>query len=213
MSNLSETLEKLMKERGFTQSQLAKEADVDSGLISRIMTREALRIPETITKLADALHVHPADLWGGRLSNVAPTDIGIRKIPVLSYENAVIFIAGGTLDEAATKESVRTNGECSNMSFALKIRGESMFPALKEGWTVIIDPSKEKYPGAYVFASSAEEGLVIREYRKGGINDKGEKFFELHPANPIFGTMRSDRDSIDIIGVVIEHSVSYGSRE
>jgi SOS-response transcriptional repressor LexA len=212
MSKLPQTLEKLMTERGMKPAQLARAADVDSGLLSRILKGEALQIPETIMKLADALNVHPADLWGGRLSNVAPAELGNRNIPVLSYENAVIFIAGGSLDEAAVKDSVRTNGEYSNMAFALKIRGESMFPALKEGWTVIVDPSKELFPGAYIFASSAEEGLVIREYRKGGINEKGEKYFELHAANPIFGMMRSDRDSIQILGVVAEHIVKYGSR-
>jgi len=211
MSNLAETLEKLMKERGLTQAQLAKAADVDSGLISRIMKGEALRLPETLTKLADALNVHPADLWAGRWSNVEPAEYGAHKIPVLSYEDAVIFKAGGTLNEASLKDSILTNGVYSKMAFALRVRGDSMFPLLKEGWTVIIDPDKVSSvsPGALVFASSAEEGLIIREYRKGGFNEKGEKFYELHPANQIYATMRSDRDVIQLLGVVIEHRVKY----
>lgn len=212
MSNLADTLDKLMKKKGMTQSQLAKLADVDSGLISRIMKGEALRIPDTIVKIAEALKVHPADLWGGRWSYVEPAEIGNRKIPVLSYEDAVIFRAGGALDDERLKDSILTDGEHGKMAFALKVRGDSMSPVLKEGWTVIIDPDKDFSPGAYVFASSAEEGLVIREYRKGGINDKGERYFELHPINKIYGLIRSDRDNVDILGVVIEHRVPHGHR-
>lgn len=212
MSNLADTLDKLMKKKGMTQSQLAKLADVDSGLISRIMKGEALRIPDTIVKIAEALKVHPADLWGGRWSYVEPAEIGNRKIPVLSYEDAVIFRAGGALDDERLKDSILTDGEHGKMAFALKVRGDSMSPVLKEGWTVIIDPDKDFSPGSYVFASSAEEGLVIREYRKGGINDKGERYFELHPINKIYGLIRSDRDNVEILGVVIEHRVPHGHR-
>lgn len=80
-----------------------------------------------------------------------------------------------------------------------------MEPEFKEGDIIIIDPEVAPSPGNYVVAKNSEEEATFKKYRPRGVNEKGEHYFELVPLNPDFETMRSDHQSITIIGTAVDH--------
>jgi SOS-response transcriptional repressor LexA len=56
-----------------------------------------------------------------------------------------------------------------------------------------------------VVAKNGNGEATIKQYRPRGVNDKGQEWFELAPLNDVFPTMRSDLQTIQLIGVVVEH--------
>jgi SOS-response transcriptional repressor LexA len=38
-----------------------------------------------------------------------------------------------------------------------------------------------------------------------GLNERGQQVFELHPLNPTYAPLRSDRQMLAIVGTMMEH--------
>lgn len=80
-----------------------------------------------------------------------------------------------------------------------------MEPRFHEGDVVVIDPTVVPSPGKFVVANDRTGEATFRQYRSGGINEKGENVYELWPLNPSYAPMRSDRQFLAIVGTMIEH--------
>lgn len=56
-------VKELAKKKNISQSRLARLADIDAGTMRRIFHEERPNITlETLNRLANALHIHPAEL-------------------------------------------------------------------------------------------------------------------------------------------------------
>jgi len=108
--------------------------------------------------------------------------------------------------------------DLSIRTFALEIRGDSMMPppgsgeeSFNEGDRIIVDCNVTPLPGDFVVAKNGPDGehgkhaATFKKYRPRGMDEQGREVFELVPLNPDYPTMRSDRQRIDIIGVMVEH--------
>ncbi|MDP3273419.1 LexA family transcriptional regulator [Limnobacter sp.] len=140
------------------------------------------------------------------LENFVPVENEVQMIPVIDYVQA------GMMTEVADPyslgdgmETIPVEGRFSGRTFALKIRGESMFPEFKEGDVVVIDPSITPRPGDFVVAKNSTNEATFKKYRPRGMNDQFQMVFELHPINQDFPVMRSDIEQLEIIGVMVEH--------
>lgn len=147
--------------------------------------------------------------------NVEPAVIyqGTR-IPVLSYVQAGNW---REMCEQATTfdgnvEYVSAGGEIGPYGFGLWLRGDSMLPLFKEGDLIIVDPDEAPHPGDFVVAKNGSEEATFKKYRPRGIDENGQEVFELVPLNDDYPTMHSDRQHIQIIGVMVEHR-SYRKRQ
>lgn len=132
--------------------------------------------------------------------------VGRREIPLISYVQA------GMMTEAIDPfslgegfETILTDQECSEQSFALRIKGRSMLPRFEPGDTIVIDPQRQPRPGDFVVAKNTEEEATFKKYRPRGVNERGDVIFELVPLNDDFATLHSERDHLHIVGVAIEH--------
>lgn len=141
--------------------------------------------------------------------NVEPASLGRREIPVIS------FVQAGMMTEAVDPfslgdgfETVIIDSPCSELTFALRIKGNSMEPKFEAGDVIVVDPTREPYAGSFVIAKNTEEEATFKKYRPRHMNDRGEMVFELVPLNDDYATMNSERDHLRIIGVVIEHRQS-----
>lgn len=94
-------------------------------------------------------------------------------------------------------------------TFALQIVGDSMAPEFNEGDTILIDPDVPPSAGRYVVARCGSDNATFKKYRPRGADDQGRPIFELVPINANYGTLLSDRDRCEIIGVMIEHRINY----
>lgn len=48
-------------------------------------------------------------------------------------------------------------------AYALKMRGDSMEPAIREGWFVVVEPNREPVPGEYVLAQTHDGQCMVKE--------------------------------------------------
>ncbi|MCS3456058.1 SOS-response transcriptional repressor LexA [Aeromonas sp. BIGb0405] len=147
--------------------------------------------------------------------NVEPAVIpqGTR-VPVLSYVQAGHW---HEMCEQATAfdgnvEYVTAGVDVGPCGFGLWLRGNSMEPFFKEGDLIIVDPDEPPHPGDFVVAKNGSEEATFKKYRPRGIDENGQEVFELVPLNDDYPSMHSDRQHIQIIGVMVEHR-SYRKRQ
>lgn len=205
---VGENIRKFRKARGWKILDLAIRVDSDVGNISRLERGKQGYSDEMLRKIATALGCTVADLFTSTdsVTNITPTPLGTRRIPLISYVQA------GHMTEAVdsyaignSEEWLLTDLDLGANAFALKIKGDSMLPEFREGDTVIIDPSVQPLPGDYVVAKNCENEATFKKYRPRGINERGEQVFELVPLNDDYPSMRSDLVNITIIGTMVEH--------
>ncbi|REE77920.1 SOS-response transcriptional repressor LexA [Pantoea ananatis] len=208
VSSLGGRLRALRQERKLTQGQLGKAvgvSDVTVGYWERDLNTPG---GKSLSKLASYLGVSEAYLLYGKEdeSNVAAAPVGALKVPVISYVQA-----GQWSPESDARnlegniDYVLSTGSFSRGTFALKIKGKSMEPEFVEGDLILVDPELSPQPGDYVVAKNGEDEATFKKYRARGVNQEGNDIFELVPLNDDFAVRRSDKEKINIIGVLVEH--------
>jgi phage repressor protein C with HTH and peptisase S24 domain len=48
-------------------------------------------------------------------------------------------------------------------AFALRVRGDSMFPAIRDGWYVVVEPNSVPQPGDYVLVKLKSGQKMVKE--------------------------------------------------
>lgn len=138
--------------------------------------------------------------------NVAPADIGSRRVPLISSVQAGHLAEAVTpFPEGAAFEYLLTDLDLSENAFALEIEGLSMTPEFSPGDRVILDPALSPRPGDCVVAKNGREEATFKKYRARGIDESGRETFELVPLNPDYPTISSERERVVIIAVMVEH--------
>ncbi|MFB2702643.1 LexA family protein [Aeromonas veronii] len=132
-----------------------------------------------------------------------------KRIPILSYVQAGNW---REMCEQATTfdgnvEYVTASVDIGSCGFGLWLRGDSMLPQFKEGDLIIVDPDEAPQPGDYVVAKNGSNEATFKKYRPRGIDENGQEVFELVPLNDDYPPMHSDRQHIQIIGVMVEHRI------
>lgn len=210
----SERLKKLRKKQGLTQSKLGELVGASRASVSQWESGEHSPSGDYLIALAKAFGVSAYWLSTGKgspdLSNVEPAAIlQGNRVPILSYIQAGHWRE--RCQQATTFdgniEYIVASIDIGHCGFGLWISGNSMTPFFNEGDLVIIDPDESPRPGDYVVAMHDREEATFKKYRPRGIDENGQDVFELAPLNEDYPTMHSDRQHIDIIGVMVEHRI------
>lgn len=98
---------------------------------------------------------------------------------------------------------------------ARKVVGSSMLPAFEDGDIVIIDPSVQPKPGDFVVAATAQGREIFRMYRPLADQQIGTAgaAFELAALKEGFRSLRSDIESLQIVGTVVERRRCFALRD
>lgn len=226
---INERIKQTRKRLGYSQEILGSRVGVSRVSISQWERGENTPNGRYLNELAAALGVTvdwlltgegdaPSSSGEQRIAgyhNVEPAVIYQgKRIPILSYVQAGNW---REMCEQATAfdgnvEYVSAGGEIGPYGFGLWLRGDSMVPLFKEGDLIIVDPDESPQPGDYVVAKNGNDGATFKKYRPRGIDENGQEVFELVPLNDDYPTMHSDRQHIQIIGVMVEHR-SYRKRQ
>ncbi|MBP4067119.1 helix-turn-helix domain-containing protein [Aeromonas sp. MaB10011B] len=131
------------------------------------------------------------------------------RVPILSYVQAGNWreICEQATGFDGNVEYVTASVDIGPRGFGLWLRGNSMTPQFNEGDLVIVDPDEQPRPGDFVVAKNGSEEATFKKYRPRGIDENGQEVFELVPLNDDYPTMHSDRQHIEIIGVMVEHRI------
>ncbi len=207
MKELGISQEKLGELIGKTQGAVGhwlngrREPSLDD--IAKIM--RALKMPEMVL-LADGYVRSIGDEEGDNvafLSKNKPT----KEFPLISW------VSAGQWAEALEPyklneidEWPETTVHCSDASFWLRVRGDSMTSptglSIPEGMIILIDPEVEPINGKLVVAKlETENEATFKRY----ITDAGKKY--LKPLNPQY-SMISINGNCKIIGVVVDAKVA-----
>lgn len=122
------------------------------------------------------------------------------QIPLLRYED--VFEFDVTHPEIVTTvEFIMSDIKSSKITFALKLKGDSMEDAFLNGDIIIIDPMEKPEPGEFVLAIVGED-VLFRKYR---IDNLGQ--FSLQPLNSDYPVISSNDTEIQIVGIMVEHRI------
>ncbi|MGN5061416.1 LexA family protein [Aeromonas sp. 6P] len=131
------------------------------------------------------------------------------RVPILSYVQAGNWreICEQATGFDGNVEYVTASVDIGPRGFGLWLRGNSMAPQFNEGDLVIVDPDEQPRPGDFVVAKNGSDEATFKKYRPRGIDEHGQEVFELVPLNDDYPPMYSDRQHIEIIGVMVEHRI------
>lgn len=214
----SERIRELRKKHGLTQQKLGELIGVKKSSISQWENDEHSPSGDNLAQLSKVFGVSAHWLSTGKgspeLSNVEPAVIPQgSRVPVLSYVQAGHWRE--MCDQATAfdgnVEYVTASVDVGPCGFGLWLRGKSMEPFFKEGDLIIVDPDEAPRPGDYVVAKNGDEEATFKKYRPRGLDENGQDVFELVPLNDDYPKLHSDRQHIQIIGVMVEHR-SYRKR-
>lgn len=145
--------------------------------------------------------------------SIVPASGGAQRVPVLSYAQVgAMAVAGRVYLSQGSEEYITTDLQLSGQSFALEIKGDSMVAppgsgeeSFHEGDRIIVDCTVTPLPGDFVVVREGEHEASFRKYRPRGVDEQGHEGFEAVPLNPDYPVLRSNRQNVRIVGVMVEH--------
>ena len=172
---------------------------------------EAISLPDIsrIAVIANELQVNVEWLaYGTGPINVEPfpgeKNSPWKKIPLISWEQAGNF---QTLDIRNIQEWTWTNIECSQQTYAVRVKDDSMLPRYEPGATLIVDYKRKP----------EHRDIVIFRWKKTGevscaqfLIDGPNKY--LKPHNPDYKTILINKKNkeIDLCGTARQVLMTYG---
>lgn len=212
MESVGDRIRRLRKALGLTQVKLASMLGIKAPSVVQWEGDKTNLSGQNLINVAKILGVTPDYiLYGGEQPIREPSNIqmampDIHRVPVITYVQAGVWTATSEITEYDGNMSfITTDLVLGERAFAIVIRGSSMEPEFVEGDLVLIDPDEPLHPGDFVVAKNGDEEATFKKYRPRGVGEDGTEIFELAPLNEDYPTMRSDRQHIQIIGVMVEH--------
>ena len=179
MNTLADRLNARMTELGLTQEDLAKLARVSQTTIHKLSTGKAQQTRKLV-QIADALKVQPEWLETGRIpkfygmdeSGYEDVKLGITipktlrtRVPVVGtaslgdngYWAEMDYPAG------AGDGTVQFHSNDSN-AYAIRCRGASMMPRIREGEFVVVEPNRTPTPGDDVLVKHLDGRVMVKRF-------------------------------------------------
>lgn len=194
-------ISQLMREHrlqlGLTMKQLAQKAGASESAVSRWESGQIENMKrETILKVADALHISPLAFLGYDVSEEETVKIPIvgrvvAGIPILAEENIEGMV------EISKKQDMGT-------MFALRVRGKSMEPNIKENDLLVVRQQSDVDSGDIAIVLVNGDEATVKQVRKSkdGITLVG---FNVDVYEPRFYTNKEIQElPVRVVGKVIE---------
>jgi SOS-response transcriptional repressor LexA len=165
MARIGDNLRKIRKERQLTLEQVALPAGTDTGNLSRIERGLQGASEDLLNVLADVLGVHPSRLLqDADVLSPAPVLREFKNVPIVG---AVQGGDNGFLTEidypTGYGDGHLTYPAKDNNTYALKVKGDSMRPRIKNNEFIIIEPNHQPQPGDDVIVCTRDGRKMVKE--------------------------------------------------
>lgn len=196
------TLKKTMKLRGIKQKEIALEIGVSQPTVSDWVNGKKTPEGENLSKLANILGLDPRVILGyAPITEPAPHD-GYITIPVFGTIPAGIPIEA--IEDILDYEELSAAAfSPAHEYFALRIRGNSMYPSYQDGDTVIFRKQNDCENGDDCAVMVNSDDATFKRIKK---SEGGIALMPLNPDYDVrFFTNRQIEDiPVRIIGVAVE---------
>ncbi len=216
--SLDKRLSLAIKEANASKSELARACNVKPASVSDWLSGKSKSMrAEYALKAAAFLNVNPVWLSTGEGSmkmdgNVLPSNLGVKKIPLLSFVQAGELTDVGQLTLDHFDDFLYVDDSIDDGCYGLIVSGRSMEPEFREGDKLVIDPNLRPNPGDFVVARGENfecNNFTFKKYRPRGIDENGNEYFELVPLNEDYPSIFSNRTPCLVVGVMIQHIREY----
>lgn len=205
--NISDVLNFLLKKTGICEAALAREIDLPRNTINRLTAGKTSdpRI-STLQAIADYFHI-TVDQLSGKVpitANVQRIE-GIKRLPIIALEKAAQW-QQFLIDMQADNEQrciVSDPTDCQ-AEFAVKVKGDAMWPQFQEGNIIVINPHKSPENRDFVLTALYKPDEII--FRQLFVDNAVRV---LKAINPIFPAIITLTPKDKIIGVAVETRISY----
>lgn len=201
---VGERIKAARKQKGLTQKELAEILNIAFPNISQYERGERNPKLSTLQRIADALEIPvdmllPDEVLQSSAQTPPPSSKDGRWIPVLGKVSAGIPL--DAIEEIIDYEEI-PNAQIGDF-FALRIKGNSMEPRIKNGDNVIVHKQATAENGDIVVALINGEEATVKQFIK---HDNG---ISLVPSNPAYSPLfypweEVQRLPVQILGRVVE---------
>ena len=175
----------LRKQKGLTILQLATAIDSDVGNISRLERNIQGYSESTLTKIAAALGVTVADLFSGTTTQQQDDNVEfVGFVP-----NGMVKVVGeaflgidGAVDMIEALEGWVQIYSDDKDAYALKVKGDSMWPRIQSGEYVVVEPNTVVRSGDEVFVRTVEGKNMVKILNK--TRDGSYQFTSVNNTHP-----------------------------
>lgn len=163
LADIGKKIAETRKTKGLSQDELAELATLNRVTIARYETGKAEPGAQALNRIADALEVTTDELLG-REDRITPF-IGIvrKSVPIIGS-----IACGERVTPDTTPEGYADLPDGVRADFALRCKGDSMIPTLRDGDLVLIRAQPEVEPGQIAAINIDGETTLKHVYRQPG---------------------------------------------
>lgn len=175
VKSIAERLKDAREKTGLTQPELAAKAGVSPGTIGNIESGARKR-PRELLAIAAAVGVRPEWLQSGKgprqVVGESVAEDGIEYVGLARAPTLLPVAGTAQLGVNGWYEEVQAVGadgyvECHSSdrnAYALRVRGSSMHPAIRDRWFVIVEPNAALSSGEYVAIELKDGRKMVKEF-------------------------------------------------
>ena len=214
MPEFKERLDEAMRIRDISAAELSRISKVNEGAISQYRAGKYKASQRSLDKLARALNVSIPWLMGADVPMTDEPTAPTLPSPTITEDTVTFPVItsvaahydGVSIDESAAGEKIEVpraylKGRKAEEFCAMRVRGDSMFPAFQNGDIVLVlRQSTMNHSGEIGVISYGDDEMTIKR-----INYvDGEDWLKLVPLNPAYPPRRIegvDLESCHVIGI------------
>ena len=146
---IGEIIRQARKKKGLTLEQLAHQVGTDTGNLSRLERGKQGASQELLSKLLGALGLS-LGLVEGDQANAEPGPTITTPFRSVKIVGTAQLGTEGYWTELSPSDGHVDIPTKDKDAYALRLRGDSMSPAIRSGWVAVCEPNSQLIPGEYV---------------------------------------------------------------
>lgn len=201
-----------MKERGVTQERLADELGVTQGAVAHWLSGRREPSLSVIGQALQYLGLPKLEVGSADLPEESNVEVGppitspIRRIDIVGI--AQLGQGGYWINLELAEGFVETYSRDED-AYALRLKGDSMSPAIRDGWVAVCEPNHRLVPGEYVMVTTTDGQSMVKE-----LLFENDEAVSLMSVNSAYGERRTiprkEIDRIHYVGNILAPSKVLG---